>query len=175
MCEPTTILMGVSAVVGAYGAYSASQANKAQAEYQSDVAQANAKISKYQAEDAITRGGEAAIQKTREAERMRGTQVARLASNGLDISSGTPLAILEDTMYFGQQDATTIRNNAARDAWGHSVQSSASTASSEMLASAARAQNGGLAAGTSLLSTAGQYAAMGGFKSSTKTSQSGKA
>jgi hypothetical protein len=174
MCEPTTILLVASAVGTAYGAYSMSESNKAQAEYQSDMAANNAKVSNWQAEDAVVRGGEAAIQQQRQAERMRGTQVARLASNGLDISSGTPLAILEDTMYFGSQDANMIRNNAAREAWGHKVQASGATASSAMFASAAGAENPTLAAGTSLLSSAGQYAAAGGFKSGTKTTQSGR-
>lgn len=173
MCEPTTIFLVASAVSTAYGAYSMSESNKAQAEYQSDVAAANAKVAGWQAEDTIARGGEAAVQKQREAERMRGTQVARLASTGLDINSGTPLAILEDTMYFGQQDATMIRNNAARSAWGYDVEVSNSLASSQMYSSAARAQNPGMAAGTSLLSSAGQYAAMGGFKTAPRTSQSG--
>lgn len=165
MCEPTTIAYAVAAVIGAYGAYSASASSKAQAEYQSDMAENNAKVSKWQAEDAVVRGGEAAIQASRQAERMRGTQVARLTSNGLDISSGTPLAILEDTMFFGQQDANTIRNNAAREAWGHITQSSAADASSKMYGSVAGSQNPGLAAGTSLLSSAAQYGAGGGFRS----------
>ena len=176
MCEPTTIMMGIAAVAAAYGAYSASESSKAQAEYQSDMAENNAKVSNWQAEDAVARGGEAAIQKQREAECLRGTQVARLASNGLDISSGTPLAILEDTMFFGQQDANTIRNNAAREAWGYKTQSAVSTASSQMYSSVASSQNSGLAAGTSLLSSAGQYAAMNGKSGSTpKTSQGGRA
>lgn len=176
MCEPTTIMMGIAAVAAAYGAYSASESSKAQAEYQSDMAENNAKVSNWQAEDAVARGGEAAIQKQREAERLRGTQVARLASNGLDISSGTPLAILEDTMFFGQQDANTIRNNAAREAWGYKTQAAGSTASSQMYSSVASSQNSGLAAGTSLLSSAGQYAAMNGKSSSApKTSQGGRA
>lgn len=165
MCEPTTIMMGVAAVAAAYGAYSASESSKAQAEYQSDMAENNAKVSKWQAEDAVARGGEAAIQQQRQAERVRGTQVARLASNGLDITSGTPLAILEDTMFFGQQDANTIRNNAAREAWGFQTQAASSAASSKMYGSVAASQNGAVAAGTSLLSSAGMYAASGGFKS----------
>jgi hypothetical protein len=174
MCEPVTIAYAAAAAFAAYGAYTTSQSNKAQGEYQSAVAESNAKVANWQAEDSVVRGGEAAIQQQRQAERMRGTQVARLASNGLDISSGTPLAILEDTMFFGAQDANIIRNNAAREAWGHKVQASGSTASSMMYASAARAENPGLAAGTSLLSSAGQYGMSGGFNSGAKTSQSGR-
>lgn len=159
MCEPTTILLAASTVAGAYGAYSSSQAAKAQAEYQADVAQANAIMAGYQREDALRRGEEEAQLAARQAERMRGTQVARLASNGLDITSGSSLSILEDTVFFGAQDAQTIRNNAAREAWGYSVQADNALASSQMYTSAARAQNPARAAGLSLLSSAGQFAA----------------
>lgn len=158
MCEPTTILLVASAAAGAYGAYSSSQAAKAQAEYQSDVAQANATMAGYQREDALRRGEEDAQLAARQAERMRGTQVARLASNGLDITSGSSLSILEDTAFFGAQDVQTIRNNAAREAWGYSVQADNEMASSQMYTSAAKAQNPGRATGLSLLSSAGQFA-----------------
>lgn len=158
MCEPVTIAYAVAAAAGAYGAYSSSQNAKAQAEYQSDVAQANATMAGYQREDALRRGEEDAQQAARQAERMRGTQVARLASNGLDITSGSSLSILEDTAFFGAQDVQTIRNNAAREAWGYSVQADNAMASSQMYTSAAKAQNPGRAAGLSLLSSAGQFA-----------------
>jgi hypothetical protein len=158
MCEPVTIAYAAAAAVGAYGAYSSSQNAKAQAEYQSDVAQANATMAGYQREDALRRGEEDAQQAARQAERMRGTQVARLASNGLDITSGSSLSILEDTAFFGAQDVQTIRNNAAREAWGYSVQADNAMASSQMYTSAAKAQNPGRAAGLSLLSSAGQFA-----------------
>lgn len=161
MCDPVTI--GVTAAVlgagaSAYGAYSSSQAAKSQAEYQSEVAKANATMAGYQADDALRRGGEEANLAARQAERMRGTQVARLAGNGLDISSGSSLSILEDTAFFGAQDVQTIRNNAAREAWGYKVQQNNSSADSQMYSSAAKAQKPGLSAGLSLLSSAGQFA-----------------
>lgn len=164
MCEPTTIAYAVAAVVGAYGAYSSAQSQKAQNEYMADVERNNATVAKHQREDAIMRGGEEANRVQREAERMRGTQVARLASNGLDISSGTPLAILEDSMFFGQQDAATVRNNAAREAWGYDVQGQNAQASAGMYSSAAKAQKPGQAAGLSLLSSSAQFGAAGGLK-----------
>lgn len=173
MCEPTTIAYGVAAVVAAYGAYSSSQASKAQAQYQSDVEQNNATIASYQREDAIARGGEEANRVQREAERMRGAQVARLASNGLDINSGTPLAILEDSVFFGQQDAATARGNAAREAWGYDVQGQNSLSSATMYSNAARNQKPGQAAGLSLLSSASMYGAGGGFSSGTKVASGG--
>lgn len=176
MCDPVTIAVTgavVSGAVGAYGAYSSSQAAKAQAEYQSDVERNNAIIAGYQREDALARGGEEANRVQREAERLRGSQVARLASNGLDISSGTPLAILEDAAYFGQVDANTVRNNAAREAWGYDVQQNNALSSADMYKTAAKNQKPALAAGLSLLGSAGQFAAAGGFKTTGSGSSGG--
>lgn len=164
MCEPTTIAYAIVAVVGAYGAYSSSQSAKAQAQYQSEVDSNNAKIAANQRDDAIIRGGEEANRVQREAERMRGAQVVRLASNGLDISSGTPLAMIEDSAFFGQQDAAMARNNAAREAWGYDVQGQNAMASAGMYSNAAKAQKPGQAAGLSLLSSAAQFGSSGGFK-----------
>lgn len=162
MCEAVTAFMAayggyIAAAAAAVGAYTTAQSQKAQNEYMEDVERNNAAMAKNQRDDAIMRGGEEANRVQREAERMRGTQVARLASNGLDISSGTPLAILEDSMFFGQQDANTVRNNAAREAWGYDVQGQNARASAGMYSMAAKANNPGRAAGLSLLSSAGQF------------------
>ena len=167
MCDPVTatVLMVGSGVASAYGAYTQAQAARNQASFQADVERNNAVIAGYQRDDAIRRGGEEANRLQREAERMRGAQVVRLASNGLDISSGTPLAILEDTVFFGQEDAATARNNAAREAWGYDVQRHNALASASMYSSAAKAQKPWQAAGLSLLSSAAQFGAAGGFKS----------
>lgn len=174
MCEVATIAAyAAAAIAGAYGAYSSSQSAKAQAEYQSEVEQNNAKIAAYQREDAIMRGGEEANRIQREAERMRGAQVVRLASNGLDISSGTPLAMIEDSVFFGQQDAATARNNAAREAWGYEVQGQNAMSSAGMYSNAAKAQKPGQAAGLSLLSSSAQFGAAGGFKTTGSGTTSG--
>lgn len=173
MCEPTTIMMAVAAVAGAYGAHQSSQAAKAQSTFAARQAEYNSQIAEYQRESALQQGGAEAIKAQREAQRLRGAQVARLAGNGLDISSGSALALLDDTDFFGQQDAYQIRNNAARAAWGHQVEGASFSASAQMHQSSANAEKPWLAAGTSLLSSAGQFAgssagqnATGRFKAS---------
>lgn len=45
-----------------------------------------------------------------------------LAGAGVDIQSGTALDILADTRAQSTLDVETIRNNAAREAWGHKTQ-----------------------------------------------------
>lgn len=156
MCAP--VVMAAAAVAGAYGAYQQSAGAKAQSEFAADQARYNAQIAEYQRESALQKGGAEAIKAQREAQRLRGAQVARLAGNGLDISTGSALSILDDTDLLSQQDAFAIRNNAARAAWGYEVEKSNALASARMYDSAAKAEKPWLAAGTSLLSSAGQFA-----------------
>ena len=40
-----------------------------------------------------------------------------MAANGLDLGEGSPVDVLASTKYLGEQDALTIRDNAARRAW----------------------------------------------------------
>lgn len=160
MCDPVSISLAVAAVASGASAYQASASNKAQAKYQGQVAENNAKMAEFSRQDALQRGGEAAVKAQQEARRLRGAQVVKLAGNGLDLNSGSAAAILDDTDYFGQQDAQQIRNNAARQAWGYQVEGQNLTSSAGMFRATAAAENPGLSAGLSLLSSAGQYAAM---------------
>ena len=162
MCEPTTIALAVAAVASGASAYQASASNKAQAKYQGQVAENNAVMAEYSRQDAMQRGGEAAVKAQQEARRLRGAQVTRLAANGLDLNSGSAAAILDDTDYFAQQDAQQIRNNAARQAWGYQVEGQNLTSSAAMFRATAAAEKPALSAGLSLLSSAGQFAAVKG-------------
>lgn len=153
-----TALAAGSLAAAAVGAYGQAQSARYQADYQSKVAKNNAVMAGYARDDAIQRGGEQAVRAQQEARRLRGAQTVRLASNGLDISSGTPLSILEDTDYFGQQDAQMIRNNAARQAWGYQVEGQNYASSAAMYSTAAKNNNPAAAAGMSLLSSSAQFA-----------------
>jgi hypothetical protein len=133
------------------GAYQQSQAAKASMEYQSAVARNNATTAEYQAQDAIKRGQLAETDQRRRTAMLKGTQTARLAANGLDISEGSALQILSDTDWMGEQDALTVRDNANREAWGYRVQGQNAQSNSDMLRSSANAQNPLLSGATSLM------------------------
>jgi hypothetical protein len=45
-----------------------------------------------------------------------------MAANGVDLNSGSALRIQGDTAKLGDVDALTIRNNAARAAYGYQLQ-----------------------------------------------------
>lgn len=93
----------------------------AQQGYLAQLSRQRQQIAEQQANDALQRG-QVAEQKQRDLTAQRiGTQQAALAAQGTDLE-GSPTDILSDTARTGEQDALTIRNNAAREAYGYQVQ-----------------------------------------------------
>jgi hypothetical protein len=133
-----------SAVMGAAGAYQQSQASKA-------VAENNAHTAGVQAEDAIRRGDLEAQNQMRQSRQMVGAQRAAYSARGLDISTGTPSDVIEQTDFFGQSDAATARTNARKEAWAYRTQQAG-------FQGEASAQNPMMAATASLLGSAGSVA-----------------
>lgn len=130
MCEgisASTIIyaIGAAAAAGtsAYTAVSTADANKQQANYQALVAENNAKIAQQQRADALNRGEIEAQNAMREQAKLIGQQRASLAANGVDVTQGSAVDILASTKFLGAQDVATIQSNAAREAWGYTVES----------------------------------------------------
>lgn len=118
MCEPTTIMTVASLAIAAAGtAYSIDAGNKA-ADAQEEQAVENAKGAENQAK-AVELGAQVDEDRQRARTRqMLASQRTTFAANNLDMSVGTPTELLGDTAAMGEQDALTIRANAARQAWG---------------------------------------------------------
>lgn len=85
-------------------------------------ATANANYSERQAADAISRGDTTAARIQTAAERVKGAQRASFANHGVDVSEGSPLAVLAETDMAAAQDVATTKTNAAREAYGFRVQ-----------------------------------------------------
>lgn len=103
-------------IAGAAG-YSAYAQNKAGKE-QLKLANRNADNLEASANDAVDRGNEEAIALKRRAKGLRGKQRATLAGSGVDVGSGTALDLQEETSSLAEADASTIRRNAFKEAWG---------------------------------------------------------
>lgn len=120
MCEPLSLSAGTisiiasiaSSVVSAGAAYLGAQA-------QADQATAQAKVSGYLAKDAIERGRREEQAEREKIRRLMGMQRAAFGASGGVVDVGSSLDVLEDTAYFGELDALTIRANAEREAWYH--------------------------------------------------------
>ena len=143
----------------AVGSYKASQGTKAAYEAQAQIAENNAVIAGWQAADAERRGALKATQSRIQYSQLKGSQRAAMAANGIELSVGTAQNILNDADQFGQVDANTIIDNAAREAWGYRVQASNYHDNASLLQSRADAESPLMAAGTSLLGSAGKVAA----------------
>lgn len=100
------------------GGVSQSQALKAQGDFSQYQAEQNARLAEAQAEDATKRGAKEASRLQRQTRGVIGAQRAALAAQGIDISSGTAADIQAETAQFGIDDASTIRQNAIREAYG---------------------------------------------------------
>ena len=106
---------GLGTLFSAIGTFSNSKAKK-------DAYKTNAAYSEAQAVDATQRGNMTALDISRKAEQVKGAQRASFASHGVDVSSGSPLDILAETDRTAAIDESTVKTNAAREAYGFRVQ-----------------------------------------------------
>ncbi len=153
--------MGMQAaggVAAAYGTYTKAEAEKSAYEMQAQVADNNKQYSTWQAEDAIRRGQKATVASQLKTRQLKGTQIARMAENGIGLGEGSALNILTDTDYMGAIDANTIMDNANKEAWVYRTQAQNYGSNVDLLRMRAKSSNGfGATAGT-LLTTAGNVA-----------------
>ena len=146
--------LAVSAIgtgVSVIGQMNANAAQGGQSNYLQQMANQQRQVADWQASDAVSRGKIAEDAQRRKTAQVIGTQTAALAGQGTDFS-GSETDILGDTAAAGELDALTVRNNAAREAWGYKVQG-VNAANSGAL-SAAKGFTSNLGAGASLLSGA---------------------
>jgi hypothetical protein len=100
-----------AAAVSAYGAYQQGKAQKQIANY-------NAQMQEYAAEDAIKRGTIAADQQRAKVRQIAAQQRAIMGASGVESDTGTFGRVLEQTATLGELDARQIEANAQREAWG---------------------------------------------------------
>lgn len=86
------------------------------------LARQNAAIMDMQAADAIERGRQEEAKHRRGVRRLVGAQRAGFAGQGVVVDQDTAGDLVDESEYLGELDALTIRNNAARDAWGLQTQ-----------------------------------------------------
>lgn len=147
MCNPAFIPLGVMA----FSAITQAGAAKQQASYNQAIARNNQQIGEVQAADAVYRGEEEAQRYTRDARRTVGAQRAAFSARGIDTDVGTAADLIDQTDFFGQTDAATARQNAAKDAWALRARGAGYGAE-------AAANSPGRAGALSLLGSAGSVA-----------------
>lgn len=147
MCEPVSATLAVTAaLMSAYSMQQQGQAEKKLGRY-------NQQMNEYAAQDAQRRGEEQAQQVYRQAALTKGAARNRMAARGLDLTEGTAADIQYANDFFAEQDASTARYNAARDAWSARQAGALARWQGD---NAARQAN--ISAGASLLSSASAVA-----------------
>lgn len=112
--------MGWAQLIG-QGIQAAGQMNQGKLDEQA--AKTNQLLSNAQASDALLRGTKDEERYRRQIAMIAGQQKAEFGARNVAVD-GTALDILGDTAAIGEEDALTIRNNAAREAWGYRNQAS---------------------------------------------------
>lgn len=158
MCEPVT---GISLatwgiIASAAGTAVSAGAAIVGAQAQADQARSQARVSKFLAQDAIDRGRREERAERERMQRILGMQRAAFGASGAVVDVGSALDVLEDTAYFGELDALTIRANAEREAWFHR-----SNASQARAAASDYVRQGYIGAGVTLLAGAAGTALQG--------------
>lgn len=161
MCDLATAGLALSIVgtVGStLGAVNQAQGQQNAYNYQAQVNRNNALQAKYQADDAIERGKEEERKKREQTRQLIGRQRSIFGAAGLQVDSGTPLLVQEDTAEVGELDSLTVRNNAEREAHALRFRAENFEAAAKMNSFAADSINPTLAGATTLLGGVGDIA-----------------
>lgn len=100
---------------------SSAVSQKRQGDFAARAADTNAGLADQQASDAIARGEQDVARSRLGTRQLIGSQRAAIAGNGVDVGSGTSVDLQSDAAGMGALDALTLRNNAAREAFGYKV------------------------------------------------------
>ncbi len=108
--------------LSALGAIQQAGATTAQNEFAQRMSEINMRRAKIQEADALDRGANAADKYRTNVHRLVGTQKVNLATQGIDISSGSAADTITETEQLGAVDARNIETNAFREAMGFGTQ-----------------------------------------------------
>lgn len=119
MCEAMTIALATGAIVGS-GLRAAGTIVEGQE--RGRALELSAAMSEMAAADVLQRGAQQEQRLRMATERQIGQQRVGAAVSGVEGTVGTAADIMADTRLISELDAETIRNNAARAAWGYRVE-----------------------------------------------------
>ncbi len=130
MTEPVSLvavaglaLSAISAGVGAAGAMSQAKAQSENAAYQAQVAKNNQEIAANNARYAIQAGETKAADEAIKNRAKEGAVLTGLASSGLDVNSGTPLAVEQTQREADSLGTLRVMDAAQLQAYGYRTQS----------------------------------------------------
>lgn len=164
--------MGLTAMNSILNTITSVNETKAQSQIAQSIARTNARISSYQADVAIEQGNEAAARYDSKVRQQVGAIKAAQGSSGVSVNSGSSALVRSSVETAGAIDVLTIKNNAARRAWGYRVEAIQDDYRGQFssIGAASKTQQtilaGGLEAVNGVLSIGSKYERMARYKSS---------
>lgn len=153
--------VGMAAAVGGSILSASGEKQKAAATsqmytYQAGIADLNRRIALNNRDYAITAGGEEAKRFGMKSAQVAGSIKAKQAASGIDVNAGSLVDVQKGQKQVSDLDMATIRNNAARKAYGYQVEAETASMQTEMYTAASKnsLEAGNIAAAGSLISGA---------------------
>lgn len=159
MAGASLIASAASGAANTVGSYYAASGQRNALRLQARMDEINAQIAESQARDTLLRGERAEQAFRQDVAQLRGEQRAQMGASGVDLGSTTSAAILTGTDVMSEQDATTIRANALREAWGLRTEATNLRSSARSNRATASAINPLMQAGGTLLTDASRFGA----------------
>ena len=127
-----TALAITSLATTAVGAVTSGIAQNNAAQYQAQVARNNAMVAQNNATAATLAGEQSAVQAGEKTRAIVGAERAAFGAAGISPDSGSALDVQDSQQRAGTQTELTVRNNAARTAYGYSTQATSDTAQAQL-------------------------------------------
>ena len=133
--------LGAQAITQASSAYGRSQAIERQGDFQENQANINARYAEFESEEAMLQGDAVAKKLQRRYAKMRGSQRARLAAQGIAIDTGSAGQIQKETMELAAEDLEDLKLNAWRKSFGFKQEAARTRAAGRYARQDARARS----------------------------------
>jgi hypothetical protein len=157
MAATSMIASAASGAMNTVGSYFAASGQRSALKLQARLDEVNAQIADAQARDSLLRGERSEQALRQEVGQVRSRQRVAMAGNNIDLGSETAAAVLTSTDVMGEMDATTIRANALREAWGLRTEAGNLRSSARMNRATAKTISPLMQAGGTFLTDAARF------------------
>lgn len=152
------VLQGAGAAAGTVGSYYSAKTQKINMEGQAALADINARVAELGAQSALLQGQQEVGRLTLSAGRLKSSQRAAMAANGIDLGEGNAAEVQASTDIMKEIDKNTLEANAVRSAAGYRTQSTSYQNEALTKRASASGISPALTGFTSLLGGAGSVA-----------------
>ena len=150
------IAQGISNTIQAFGSFGITRHQNAIAQSKANIARLNAQMMEWQAQSRLHANTKDQVRLTMQAGKVKSSQRAALAANGVAIGEGSAAELQASTDIIKEIDSHQLTANARREAWGMRMQ--AANYEGQALMAEAKKKNKWDVFGTTLLGGASQVA-----------------